>query len=132
MPGNTHKKDKDPVKAAAAAQEAAEKRGRKIRRHLLGRKVARPVLPKNGLSVVERVFYKTPYNRPQVVIAAALKLYLPPAVQHYSVARLVDLVRVVAASHYRLSTYIDPKTLTLHHFADTADKLPVKYRVVQR
>ncbi|KAI8814035.1 hypothetical protein BJ742DRAFT_788323 [Cladochytrium replicatum] len=120
--------------APVPVEQAKTRRKPKINPVLLGiRKTPpKPVMPLNGLSIVEQFFFKSPPERPQVIIGGCMRLRLPPAVTHFSIPRVVALLKKSAAHHHRLSCYIDPATATTHPLAHTADKLPLNIAVAAR
>ena len=61
-----------------------------------------------------------------------LRLQPPPHVPKVTVQRIVDILRIAAASHHRLISYIDPKTQTTHPLGRTAADFELPYRVVRR
>ncbi|ORY36490.1 hypothetical protein BCR33DRAFT_855228 [Rhizoclosmatium globosum] len=85
-----------------------------------------------GLSIIERVFFKSPPNRPQVIMSLALQFILPPSVKDLDPQRIVDLIRIAQSKHYRCSSFVDPVTMNAHPLAHTADKLPCNYRFIQK
>ncbi|KAI9329724.1 hypothetical protein BDR26DRAFT_872105 [Obelidium mucronatum] len=85
-----------------------------------------------GLSIIERVFFKSPPNKPQVIMSLVLDFSLPPSLESLNSGRIVDLIRIAQSKHYRLSSFVDPITLNAHLLAHTADKLPCNYRFIQK
>ncbi|TPX64375.1 hypothetical protein SpCBS45565_g05929 [Spizellomyces sp. 'palustris'] len=61
-----------------------------------------------------------------------LRLHLPPQTSDVSIPRLVDLLKLAASQHYRLTSYVDPTTLTVHPLGETAADFKPEYRIVAR
>ncbi|KAI9339788.1 hypothetical protein DFJ73DRAFT_846144 [Zopfochytrium polystomum] len=61
-----------------------------------------------------------------------IRLRLPESVPVFKVGRVVDLLRLAQARHYRLASYIDPETMIAHRFCEKAKDLPCSYRFVKR
>ncbi|KAJ3411487.1 hypothetical protein HDV05_002140 [Chytridiales sp. JEL 0842] len=95
------------------------------------KKEKKPIMPPAGLSVIERVFFKSAPNKPQVIMSILLRLRLPPQIPVLKPERIVDVLRKAQAHHFRLSSYIDPDTMIAHPFADRAKDLPCLYRFVE-
>ncbi|KAJ1552844.1 hypothetical protein HK405_009824, partial [Cladochytrium tenue] len=101
--------------------------------HTSRRSIAKgPIIDHAGLSIVERVFFKSAPSRPQVIMGIMLRLRLPDGVPTLKVARIVDLLRLGQARHFRLSAGIDPDTMVGSLLADNARDLPCSYRFVTR
>ncbi|KAJ3118653.1 hypothetical protein HDU96_010637 [Phlyctochytrium bullatum] len=92
----------------------------------------KPVVEEGGLSIVERVFFKSAPGRPQVIMGIILRLRPPPQVKELKVARIIDLLRIAQAKHYRLASSIDPETMIARPMATNAKDLPCNYRFVVR
>ncbi|KNC96990.1 uncharacterized protein SPPG_07807 [Spizellomyces punctatus DAOM BR117] len=90
------------------------------------------VLPDNALSITERIFYQSAPGRPQVIMSFLLRLHLPPQTPDVSIPRLVDLLKLAASEHYRLTSFVDPTTLTVRPLGETAADFKPEYRVVAR
>ncbi|KAI8611932.1 hypothetical protein BC830DRAFT_1171483 [Chytriomyces sp. MP71] len=93
---------------------------------------SRSVVEENGLSITERFFFKTAPNKQQVLMCIMLRLRMPPSVQAFDPARVVDLVRIAQAKHYRLSAWVDHETLGALPFCEKASDLPTNYRLLER
>ncbi|KAJ3317374.1 hypothetical protein HDU76_001203 [Blyttiomyces sp. JEL0837] len=91
-----------------------------------------PIIEENGLSIVERVFFKSAPGKPQVIMGIMLRLRVPPVVKELRPERIVDLIRLAQARHYRLSSYVDPNSMTCHLLAENAKDLPCNYRFIER
>ncbi|KAI9364982.1 hypothetical protein DFJ73DRAFT_756119 [Zopfochytrium polystomum] len=91
-----------------------------------------PLIDNAGLSIIERVFFKSAPGRPQVIMAILLRLSLPDSAPVFKPARVVDLLRIAQARHFRLSSYVDPETMIAHPLATNARDLPCSYRFVKR
>ncbi|KAJ1548070.1 hypothetical protein HK096_005879 [Nowakowskiella sp. JEL0078] len=102
------------------------------RRKLLRQKNVPPAVPKNGLSIVEQIFLKSPPERPQVILGGALRVEIPVAVKRFNVPRIVDLLKIMAAAHPRLSSHVDPQSQVTVSLGETAEDLNINYRVVER
>ncbi|KAJ3067583.1 hypothetical protein HDU98_009210 [Podochytrium sp. JEL0797] len=89
------------------------------------------IVDPTGLSIIERVFYKSPPNKPQVIMSLALHFTLPNSVTSLKPERIVDLIRIAASKHYRCSSFVDPVSMNAHPLAPTADKLPCNYRFIK-
>ncbi|KAJ3345555.1 hypothetical protein HDU83_003939 [Entophlyctis luteolus] len=89
-----------------------------------------PIVDPAGLSVIERVFYKSSRQKPQVIMCLALQLALPKHLEDPSC--IVDMIRVAQSKHYRCSSYIDPRTMNALPLAQTVDNLPCLYRFVDK
>ncbi|KAJ3100248.1 hypothetical protein HDU97_002384 [Phlyctochytrium planicorne] len=92
----------------------------------------KPVVDEGGLSIVERVFFKSAPGRPQVIMGIILRLRLPPDVKQLKLGRVVDLLKIAQAKHYRLASSIDPETMMAVPLATNAKDLPCNYRFVAR
>ena len=97
-----------------------------------GRKKQKNVLDPSGLSVVERVFFKSAPSKPQVIMCIMLRCRLPPTVPKLKLERIIDLLKIAQSKHYRLASYVDPETMIVHPFADNAKDLPLNYRFIER
>ncbi|KAJ3400555.1 hypothetical protein HDU80_006859, partial [Chytriomyces hyalinus] len=86
----------------------------------------RSVVESNGLSITERFFFKTAPDKQQVLMCIALRVRMPKDTDA-SPARIVDLVRIAQAKHYRLSSWVDHSTLGAVPFCDKAKDLPTNY-----
>ncbi|TPX77092.1 hypothetical protein CcCBS67573_g01652 [Chytriomyces confervae] len=91
----------------------------------------RSVVESNGLSITERFFFKTAPDKQQVLMCIALRVRMPKDTDA-SPARIVDLVRIAQAKHYRLSSWVDHSTLGAVPFCDKAKDLPTNYRFLER
>ncbi|KAJ3414432.1 hypothetical protein HDV05_006613 [Chytridiales sp. JEL 0842] len=85
-----------------------------------------------GLSSIERIFYKSPPSKPQVLICFVARFSCPSKIPTIHPARIVDILRISGAQHYRLSSYIDPVSCVVKPLAKNAKELPVNYRFVAR
>ncbi|RKO90454.1 hypothetical protein BDK51DRAFT_11863, partial [Blyttiomyces helicus] len=94
----------------------------------------RPVIAANGLSITERIFYASKPGRPQVVMGIMIRLRPPPTLSpsKFTVTRIIDLLRLAAASHYRLISYIDPQTMLCHRLGNTVADFHLPHRIVPR
>ncbi|KAI8622065.1 hypothetical protein BC830DRAFT_930440 [Chytriomyces sp. MP71] len=90
----------------------------------------KPIVDPSGLSIIERVFYKSAPDKPQVIMCLTIHCTLPPSVEALSADRIIDLIRIAQAKHFRLSSYVDPTTLNVIPLAQTADKLPLNFRFI--
>ncbi|KAJ3282004.1 hypothetical protein HK104_011151, partial [Borealophlyctis nickersoniae] len=90
------------------------------------------LLPPNGLAITERVFYNSTPGRPQVVMGFMCRLRPPKNCRNITIERIVDILKLAAASHHRLVSYVDPHTLTTHLLGETAADFRPVYRVVRR
>ncbi|KAJ3130056.1 hypothetical protein HK098_006768 [Nowakowskiella sp. JEL0407] len=102
------------------------------RRKIFRQKNVPPVVPVGGLSIIEQVFYKSPPEKPQVILGGALRIVIPPSVKNFNIERTIDLLKVVASQHPRLASYIDPSTMVSVPFGETAEDIPINYRVVEK
>ncbi|KAI8607174.1 hypothetical protein BC830DRAFT_1175610, partial [Chytriomyces sp. MP71] len=122
--------------AAATAKASAVATGKRTKAERRAAKLAKAaVVEARGLSITERFFFKTPASKPQVLMCIALRIRLPQSVRgvgHHTAVRVVDLLRLAQAQHYRLASYIDQNKFVAVRFADTADKLPTAYRLFER
>ncbi|KAJ3132729.1 hypothetical protein HK100_005080 [Physocladia obscura] len=91
-----------------------------------------PVVEDNSLSITERFFFKTAPSKQQVLMCILVRIRLPPACDNVAPARIVDLLRIAQAKHYRLSAWIDHESLGALPFADKAANLPTSYRFIER
>ena len=60
-----------------------------------------------------------------------MRLTLPP-MRTTSVNRIIELVKMAAAEHYRLCCFINPESKTFEHLAVNAANLPLIVKVVER
>ncbi|KAJ3069309.1 hypothetical protein HDU98_007645 [Podochytrium sp. JEL0797] len=90
------------------------------------------VVSDNGLSIGERFFFKTAPSKQQVLMSIFLRVRMPPQTTTLSPQRIVDLVKVAQAKHYRLSAYVDHQSLGALPLADNAAMLPLNYRFIER
>ncbi|KAJ3025737.1 UNVERIFIED_CONTAM: hypothetical protein HDU68_006758 [Siphonaria sp. JEL0065] len=95
-------------------------------------KSSKSVVESNGLSITERFFFKTAPNKQQVLMCIMLRVRLPEQSPSITPQRIVDLVRIAQAKHYRLSAWIDHDSLGALPFADKAGDLPCCYRFIER
>ncbi|KAJ3205404.1 hypothetical protein HDU82_005225 [Entophlyctis luteolus] len=95
-------------------------------------KTIKSVVPQNGLGITERFFYSSPNDKQQVLMTIMLRIRLPPASAEITPARIVDLIKIAQAKHYRLSARVDSASLTTTLLADKASDLPVSYRFIER
>ncbi|KAJ3195807.1 hypothetical protein HDU67_004213, partial [Dinochytrium kinnereticum] len=100
--------------------------------HSTKSKHIKPVVEEGGLSIVERVFFKSAPGRPQVIMGIILRLRPPPQVKELKLERIVDLLKIAQAKHYRLASSIDPETMVAKPMANNAKDLPCNYRFVVR
>ncbi|KAI8827427.1 hypothetical protein BJ741DRAFT_630119 [Chytriomyces cf. hyalinus JEL632] len=89
-----------------------------------------PIVNPYGLSIIERVFHKSPPNKPQVIMCLTLHCSLPPKVHNITGERILDLIRIAQSKHFRLASFVHPRTMRVCPLAETADKLPLNYRFV--
>ncbi|KAI8915595.1 hypothetical protein EDD86DRAFT_196404 [Gorgonomyces haynaldii] len=82
-----------------------------------------PIFPDNGLSIVERYFVHTPKSQPQVIMMVGGKMQFPRSAQRYSYNRLVEILKIATAKHFRLCGTIDSKTHTVNLVGKTAADL---------
>ena len=94
-------------------------------------KSLKPITPINGLSIPETYFYSSPADKPQVIMSIWMRLLTPPN-QSTSVARIIDLVKLAAAEHYRLCCSINPDSKTFEPLAFNAANLPLLVKIVPR
>ncbi|KAJ3106335.1 hypothetical protein HDU97_006533 [Phlyctochytrium planicorne] len=120
-PASTHLAPPAPAKADAKSTHSTAS-------HRKDRKV----VDEGGLSIVERVFFKSPPNRPQVIMGIIIRLRLPPGVPVLKLERVVDLLKWAQSKHYRLSSAIDPETMVAIPLATNAKDLPCNYRFIPR
>ncbi|KAI9192917.1 uncharacterized protein BJ171DRAFT_481470 [Polychytrium aggregatum] len=90
----------------------------------------KPAIPDNGLSIIERIFYNSAPGRPQVIMGIIFRMRCPKQVPELRLQRVLDIVRLAAAQHYRLCVSINPETMTTYSLAQTADQLPIISRAV--
>ncbi|TPX77019.1 hypothetical protein CcCBS67573_g01684 [Chytriomyces confervae] len=91
----------------------------------------RSVVESNGLSITERFFFKTAPDKQQVLMCISLRVRMPKQTDP-SPARIIDLLRIAQAKHYRLSSWVDHETLGALPFCEKAKDLPTNYRFLER
>ena len=70
---------------------------------------AKPCIDPDGLGVVERVFYNIKPGKPQVIMGCAIRLRNPAMIPHIPPERILDLIKIAAANHYRLCISLNPE-----------------------
>lgn len=91
----------------------------------------KPITAMNGLSIPETYFYSSQPGKPQVIMSIWMRLLTPPK-ESTSVARIIDLVKLAAAEHYRLCCSVNTDTKTFEPLAFNAANLPLNVKVVAR
>jgi hypothetical protein len=94
-------------------------------------KSLKPITPINGLSIPETYFYSSPPGKPQVIMSIWMRL-MTPSNCSTTVARLIDLVKLAAAEHYRLCCSINSESKTFEPLAFNAANLPLNVKVFAR
>ncbi|KAJ3205367.1 hypothetical protein HDU82_005246 [Entophlyctis luteolus] len=90
------------------------------------------VVQENGLGITERFFYKTAPNKQQVLMCIMLRVRLPEQSPSITPERIVELLKIAQARHYRLSSWVDHESLGAIPFAEKASDLPTSYRFLER
>ncbi|KAJ8324124.1 hypothetical protein O5D80_007330 [Batrachochytrium dendrobatidis] len=98
----------------------------------ISKRKLKPLLPTNGLTIVEQHFHHIAKDKNQVIMAVHGNLRLPPQAKHISEHRILDLLRLAQAQHYRLCSYVDYETQTAHLLATRAADLQPPLRFVDR
>ncbi|KAH6567185.1 hypothetical protein BASA60_009158 [Batrachochytrium salamandrivorans] len=131
--------DKAPPPPPTDTKAAPAKSGKPVNPNLvrlifgaagISKRKLKPLLPVNGLSIVERHFHHSSKGKHQVIMGVHGKLRLPPQAKHISENRMIDILRLAQAQHYRLSSYVDYETQTAHLLADKASDLQPPLRFV--
>ncbi|KAJ8324123.1 hypothetical protein O5D80_007329 [Batrachochytrium dendrobatidis] len=84
----------------------------------------------SSLGAIERVVHQTPETSDQMLMSLFLRLRLPPQVNRISEQRILDLIRLAQAKHYRLASYVDHTTYDTVLFGNKAADLPLLSRFV--
>ena len=95
-----------------------------------GKIIPSPLFPPNGLSITERYFHRIPQDKNQVIMAFRMRLRLPSEVQSVTLDRIVDIVRLAQAKHFRLSAIVDYDSQEAQLLAKNAAQLQLLYRFV--
>ncbi|KAH6590174.1 hypothetical protein BASA50_009587 [Batrachochytrium salamandrivorans] len=88
------------------------------------------LFPDCSLGIIERYFHHSPSHQTQVIMAISLRLRLPPQAEHISETRILDLLKLAQAKHFRLASHIDYESHNATLLGRTAADLHLLHRFV--